>query len=330
MNSGLPLIPRVLEKLLQRYAERRQPLTSHKAKINKTNLYILPTRQGVLFFIVLLLILAGAINYQNSLGFMLVFLTGSICFLAMVYTHQNLNHLSLYIGNAQSVFAEQTVYFPITLKFPEAALHPAIQIQAESNETTITHLISKSETQDKIAVQTIHRGYITLPRIKVSTEFPLGLFHAWSWLQMSGQCLVYPKPASRHYVLEQPINQQAGDKASEKAGVDDFAGIRQYQAGDAPAHMAWKAIAKTGELQTKRYTSETDHELCIDWSHLDARLGTEEKLSILCRMVLDAEDKGISYSFSIPGLDINSSFGLQHKQRCLKALALFGIPRETQ
>ena len=324
MSSGLPLIPRVLEKLLMRYAERRQPLASHQAEISNSNLYILPTRHGVLFFIVLLLILTGAINYQNSLGFMLVFLTGSICFLAMIYTHQNLNRLKLHIGNAQPVFAEQTVYFPLTLSFTKSELHPAIQIQAEDNETVMAHMVSASETLCKIAVKTSQRGYISLPRIKVSTEFPLGLFHAWSWLQMSGQCLVYPKPATRHFSLEQPVDQQPGDKTSEKTGVDDFAGIRQYQEGDAPAHMAWKAIAKTGELQTKRYTSETDNELCIDWSQLGNRLGTEEKLSILCRMVLDADEKGLSYSFSIPGTHLNSSFGLQHKQRCLKSLALFG------
>lgn len=324
MSSGLPLIPRFAEKLIQNFAAKRQPDSSHQIEINRHQLYILPTRHGVVFFLVLLLILLGAINYENSLGFMLSFLLGSLGFLGMIYTHQNLNNLCVSIGRAESVFVGQDILFPLQLKQTSIGTHPNIQVLSDDGPIVQAHLINNTTTECMLPVKASLRGYIHSGRIKVFSEYPLGLFHAWTWLNLDSRCLVYPAPDSHHYPLHFKDESSAGENAEAKSGVDDFAGIREYLPGDPPMHMAWKSIAKTGELQTKLFNNESAHEISISWSDTSEVLDIEQRLSILCRMVLDANEQSLKFGLSIPGTFIPPAAGLQHKHHCLKALALFG------
>jgi len=46
-------------------------------------------------------------------------------------------------------------------------------------------------------------------------------------------------------------------------------------------------------------------------------------LSRLCRWVIDADEAGIAYGLSLPGLHLAPACGERHRQQCLEALALF-------
>jgi len=326
--SELPLVPRFIERFILNFSEKRQQTPRTQITINRRQLYILPTRHGLTYFFVLLLILIGSINYENSLGFMLTFLLGSIFFLGMVYTHQNINRLKIKVGRAEPVFAGQEIQFPIQIISTDNTSHPNLKLLSNSGQICTTHIIDNSEAACKLQLNTSHRGYTSIGRVKLFSEFPLGLFHAWSWLKLSSQCLVYPAPDTQHHPLQSADSTGQGLNSTNKQGVDDFAGIRLYQNGDLPNHMAWKAIAKTGELQTKLFTNDTAKKIWINWSHTNETLETEYRLSILCRMILDASDNNIIYGLDIPGIKIPPSSGLQHKQHCLKALALFGIKND--
>lgn len=325
MASSLPLIPQFFERFIQRFADKRQSDASHHITVNRRQLFILPTRHGIAYFLILLLILFGSINYENSLGHILTFLLGSLGLLGMIYTHQNINRLKVKIGHAEPVFAGQHILFPVYISRSSKSIHPNLKLLSETGQVETAHLINEDEIECKLQLNAPNRGYISPGRIKLFTEFPLGLFHAWSWLRLESQCLVYPKPDSHHHPLNfSHAENSSGLSNSDKQGVDDFEGIRHYQAGDLPNHMAWKAIAKTGELQTKIFNSEAARKIYINWAHTNETLDIEHRLSILCRMILDASDQNIIYGLNIPGITIHPSSGLQHKHRCLKALSLFG------
>jgi len=324
MASSLPLIPQFFEQFIQNWSDKRQPDASHQITINRHQLYILPTRHGLAYFFVLLLILFGSINYEISLGFMLTFLLGSLGLLGMIYTHQNLNQITIKIGRAEPVFAKQNIQFPVYISQASDSVHANLKLLSESKQVVSTHLITNKTTQCKLLLTAVHRGYTSPGRIKLFTEYPLGLFHAWSWLKLESRCLVYPEPALQQQPLMYTGENNTGETNSELQGVDDFFGIRQYQSGDLPNHMAWKAIAKTGELQTKLFNTDTAKRVSINWNQTKETLDIENRLSILCRMILDASEKNIIYGLEIPGVSISPASGLQHKHRCLKALALFG------
>jgi len=328
MASGLPLIPDFFARRIERWAEGRIEPGRQQTTIDRRRLYILPTRHGITFFITILVILAGAINYENSLGFMLCFLLGSIGFLGMFHTHQNLNHLQLSMMSARPVFAGQLARFPIKISSPRGLAYYNVQFQSQTGETDTGHLTQdQTDSQVEIPVTTHQRGRLTLSRIKVYSEFPLGLFHAWSWLKLESQCLVYPKPDD-HPPTFNRLGQQSGLHTIEQNGYDDFAGIRDYQKGDAPMHLAWKAIARTGQLYTKHFHLQVGDDIRFAWYQLPDTMDMEKKLSILCRWVLDGDHHGLKYGLILPAQRINPDSGLHHKHLCLKALALFGVDAE--
>lgn len=331
MAAELPLLPGFMQRLVQRWASRRQPDAQAEITVQRRQLYILPTRQGLLFFGILLLILIGAINYEINLGYMLAFLLGSLGLLAMVYTHQNLNGLQVRVHRAEPVFAGQDALFSISISQQGNALHPALQLGADEGQLSRLDLLGEGCVNGTLALPTQQRGYITPGNVRLFSEYPLGLFHAWSWLRLDAQCLVYPAPAPQHFKLrsgmQDDINKQPRDnqQSSDKRGSDDFAGIRPYQAGDQRNHMAWKAIARTGQLQTLQFSQDASEELWLNWDQLDPHLDIEQKLSILCRMVLDADRQGLRYGLQLPDSRIEPNAGLQHRQHCLKQLALFAL-----
>jgi uncharacterized protein (DUF58 family) len=151
----------------------------------------------------------------------------------------------------------------------------------------------------------------------------LGLFHAWSWIELDSHCLIYPTPIE-HPPQFNLRGQKSGMQHSEKNGEDDFAGIRNYQHGDSPKRMAWKAIARSGVWQTKTFHADAAEEIWLSWRNTPETFGIERRLSILCRWVLDAHRQGIHYGLEIPGAHITIGSGQLHQQQCLRALALFG------
>ena len=333
MAAELPLLPGFMQRMIQRWASRRQPAAQAEITVHRRQLYILPTRQGLLFFGILLLILIGAINYEISLGYMLTFLLGSLGLLAMVYTHQNLNGLQVSVHRAEPVFAGQDAQFAISISQRgdalHPALHPALQLRSDNSpKTTQLDLIREHSVNGTLALPTTQRGYISPGMVKLFSEYPLGLFHAWSWLKLDAQCLVYPAPAAQHFKLragQQVNNKNPRDNqlSSDKRGTDDFSGIRPYQLGDQRNHMAWKAIARTGQLQTLQFSQDASEDIWLSWDQLDPHLDIERKLSSLCRMVLDADQQGLRYGLQLPDSCIEPNTGLQHKQHCLEQLALF-------
>ncbi|HEY9051562.1 MAG TPA: DUF58 domain-containing protein [Gammaproteobacteria bacterium] len=324
MSFDLPLVPNSLARFIQRWASKRLPETDYEATLVRQRIYILPNRSGIVFFIILLAILLGAVNYENSLGYMLTFLLGSVGFLGMFYAHQNLNHLKLSASNPKPVFAGQLALFPVNLCSTKKASHLNVMFQSKNGEAVAAHVTKgNNDTRVLIPLAAEKRGKLALQQFKIFTEYPLGLFHAWSWVELQTSCLVYPKPD------EHPLNlkyqgKQSGQRISEQTGNDDFAGIRQYQKGDAPSHLAWKAVARTGVLQTKLFHAEAGEEIILSWYQLPENMDIEKRLSVLCRWVLDADKHDLKYGLEIPQQFITPDSGLHHRQSCLKELALFG------
>ena len=92
------LTPQVFTALKSRLADwfiRPRARESGVIVLAQRRVYILPTRHGMVFAIVLLMMLLGAINYGLSLGFVLTFLLVAMAFNGMLYTFRNLVRLQV-------------------------------------------------------------------------------------------------------------------------------------------------------------------------------------------------------------------------------------------
>src|SRR5205823_6267403 len=83
----------------------------------------------------------------------------------------------------------------------------------------------------KLPIKAERRGWLPARVFAVSTEFPLGMFHAWTWLELEMSCLVYPKPAPPG--KSPPATRgSSGNRVDPRPGLDEFAGLRTYQRGE--------------------------------------------------------------------------------------------------
>lgn len=289
-------------------------------KISPRQIYILPTRYGVIYGLLLLLLLIGSINYGNNLAFSLTFLLAGLGVVAMLHTWRNLAGLELIAGTNKPIFAGQTAGFELHLTNNRNSERPNIKLQTSKQNWATTDLDSSSRDTIKLFQESTKRGVLNLERVTISTSYPLGLLRAWSYVALDTSCLVYPKPASNRppSTSSDYDHSSSGDKG---VGVDDFIGIRAYRSGDTPKQIHWKAVASERGLQTKQFGGDRADRVWLEWQSMPGT-DVEERLSRLCRGVLDACDQEQEFGLRIPGAEIEPSHGQAHRHNCLAALAM--------
>ena len=284
-------------------------------------IFILPTRSGVGFAFVLILMLVGSINYSLSLGFVLTFLLGSLGFTAMLHTFRNLAGLRIKAGRTAPVFAGETARFVVCLQNPTNARRYSIALRHNKSDPDVVDIPAGESVIASAAVPTSKRGLLSPGRMTLFTRFPVGLYYAWSYIEPEVHCVVYPRPAPPGLPLPQPAG-TAGEDGGPEHGCDDFSGLRQYQPGDSARHIAWKAVARDDVLLTKQFSGRSRAQIWLSLELLPRQLDLESKLSRLARWVLDAHASGTAYGLKLPGRDVGIGSGEAHRDRCLEALAL--------
>lgn len=294
-----------------------------QARISGRKIYILPTRYGLLFGLMLVLLLIGSINYANSPAFLLTFLLTGLFFHTIFHTWRNLLDLQIRWLGANPVFAGKPADFQFQLTDPEQRDHAAIQLAFGAGDPAISDIGPGADQQLTLRETAPRRGWFRPGRVTVETRYPLGLLRAWSYLDTDARVLVYPKPAERGPAIDAPEYEGtlAGDRGS---GTDDFVGHRGYHPGDQPRHMNWKAFAADKGLLIKQFGGDRMNRIWLDFSGLEMA-DTEQRLQLLTRAILDLSQGQEQFGLRLPGQEIQPGSGQAHVQQCLRALALYGI-----
>lgn len=303
--------------LYQLRSPQREPIVLVHRRV-----FILPTNHGLIFFLVLLLMLAGSVNYGLSLGFVLTFLLAGLGLNAILYTFRNLANLHIRTGKVESVFAGEVARFWLRIDNPTRISRGALEAVSASGDRFAFDLEAGAEKQVAIAMPALRRGRLRLGRIVLQSRYPLGLFRAWSPLEPEHECIIFPKPEPESPPLPVERGEQ-GEATPSMLGNDDFAGLRAYHPGDSPRRIAWKADAREQGLLSKLFTGQADAHLWLDYEQLPASLGVEGRLSRLTRWVLDADAARIPYGLRLAPTIIEPGSGSAHRLSCLRALALY-------
>ncbi len=301
--------------------------------LHQRRVFILPTGAGVGFAGLLLILLVASINYTLGLGYALTFTAGA-CAVADIYlTYRNLVRLHLQPGRVQPVFAGEDAHFELHVRNRTNSDRYALWIDfiSAGEARHVVDVPAGGAASVLLGVPSSTRGWLQAPRVRLSTRFPLGLFRAWSYWTPGLKALVYPFPEPVAPPL--PLQGAARVDGVGRAGHDDFAGVRSYQAGDSLRHMAWRQIARLdpalgGQLVTKHFEGGAQEELVLDFHALPASMDLEQRLSRMARWVLDAEQRALPYAFRIGSHHYPPANGDAHQAACLRALALYGVAGE--
>lgn len=308
---------------VQTWAEQRLPaLTRHKRPENlpivlhRRRVYIVPTAFGAAFTVLLLIMLLGALNYTNNAALMLTCLLGSATSASMLIAFRSLNGLKLTsIRQGQAIAGEpMAVYLVFT-----GSEHAHASVHADMNEQTEAFSVAgHGETVVCLHLDTHRRGWRPMPRIKLWSNWPLGLFHAWSWLHPDQSVLVWPHPETGG---PPPVFPGEAGRQQRLHQGEDIAALRAYRAGDPQRHIAWKHSARHENLLVKDFEQpEAQEEWHLDWRQL-AQLTPEARISRLARWLGEAETVGRPTSLWLPTEEIGLGHGRSHYAHCMNALA---------
>lgn len=283
-------------------------------------IFILPTMAGLFCGLILAIMLLASIIYNNNPGFLLTFLLASICLVSILHNFRSLSGLCVRPGRSEPVFAGESASYAILIENRSTSARLNLSVSITAQRPVLNCVSAQSTVTLKLPLKTVRRGWFRPDTITISSRFPLGLFRAWSPLNFSHPILVYPKPAEKS--LPQP-NSRANHGSAQNRLQDgeDFFGLQEYQSGDSLHHIHWKAYAKGHGLVTKQYGGQPVPETLFD---LDQTPGVtlEERISQLCRSIIDAERSGVQYGMKIAGYLKKPDRGEKHQAECLKALAL--------
>jgi uncharacterized protein (DUF58 family) len=288
--------------------------------------FILPTAHGLVYFAVLSVMLAGSINYALSLGFVLTFLLAGLGLNGMLYTFRNLANLRVSTMQPRPVFAGDTAEFRLRVENWSSIARFALEAVPLRGDPAPFSVKANDETIVSVSAPAERRGLLPMGRMMLRTRYPLGLFRAWSYVDLDMHCVVYPRPEDPAAPLPAPGGER-GEGAALAGGNEDFAGLRPYQPGDPTRRIAWKADARGSGLMSKVFSGRADSHLWLDWHALPSSMPAEQRLSRLARWVLDADAQGLAYGLRLADAAIDPDVGPGQRERCLHALALFEANR---
>ncbi len=281
---------------------------------------MLPTRHGIIFSIVLLAMLLVAVNYNNSLAYIMTFTLASTVLVSMLYTHRNLAGLCIYCGQCDEVFAGKTLNYTLILTNKTKRDRFDIGIDIKGDESRRRDFSAHETLSIECRTRVLSRGWHSLPGVQVNTRFPLGLLFSWSRsVDLEKKALVYPTPSAWHEFPTRYSDRNPRPVLRKKSH-DEYSGLRAFRDGDSPRHIDWKAYARGKGLYSKEFLGGESPELSFHWE--DTQGEKEERISLLTRWVIDATAQEIRFSLEIPGNKIPASIDKQHSSICLKALAL--------
>lgn len=287
--------------------------------LDQRRIFILPTRRGLAFVLLIALLLLIAFVYNNNLAYFLGFLLASVFFVTILHSYKSLAGLVVQAGYNPPVFAGEMAGFCFHIENPDLQSRFALELALrESQFLSLKPLETRVVTLNLAAHR---RGWMRCGTVTLSSCYPLGLFRAWSPLRYDNPLLVYPRPTNVVAPFPETASGQEPVGKNRRHG-DEFYGLKSYQAGDSLRQIHWKSFAKGQGLHSKNYAGAASTDL---WLDLETAPGSdiEERLSGMCRWVLEAEQAGLRYGLILPGLRLEPDAGKSHCAKCLQALALF-------
>lgn len=323
MNPAVPAPPsrrmQLLERVFPVLARLRRP-DQLPVEFDRRRIYVLPTRFALALFVLILVMLVGALNYANNPALLLTCLFAAASWSSIFSGFRALSGLrvtGLQVGESH---AGGHLEVTLELAASERTRH-ALRLQAGSARSVFS-VPAGTAGPVILRLPAARRGWQALPRLRLWTTWPLGLFQCWGWLRPDLRALIYPQLETP----PPPLPPAPGGLGEQPAAGEDhsLAGLRDYRPGDAPRMVAWKASARHQTLLVRDSERSGAPALLFDYHALHG-LDHEQRISRLGAWVCAASAQQLAYALHLPGNRIGAAADDAHRRACLRALAL--LPR---
>jgi hypothetical protein len=211
-----------------RWLERRIP-RAHHITLNQDSIFIFPTVTGFVFGGLVVLLIVGAINYQNSLVYGVAFLLGSLFLVTILYTFRNLSGLTIEFVGAGSGFVGESVEFEVRVSRPEGRGREGVQLGWPGTIPQWAELYDSAACSVRLFVPAPQRG--CAQGGCWSRPTPAGVAARVDWVDLHARALVYRSRSSTW--RRKKLRGRGTRRSSIRAAATTNA--REYRSGDGPA-----------------------------------------------------------------------------------------------
>lgn len=283
-------------------------------RLDRRRIYIVPTRAGMGFCVLLVAMLVGALNYQNNAALLLTCVLAAALAISMLLTWRELHDLTLRSLHADHGFCGSRLALHLAFA-DDRRNRDGLRIAVDELEQPCP--LRAGAGRASVTMPTDRRGWVDVPRMRLSSTLPFGLFRAWSWITPAQRVLVYPLP-----LRDASLPDRNDDPNERAAGGDEMAGLRDYRAGDPIRHVAWKASARHEHLLVREFDRAAPGQpLRLDWNSMTG-IDRETRISRLTGSIRDAYAAAHPWTLV---LEDRRAFGpasdAAHFHQCLTALA---------
>ena len=311
-----------LRRRLGAWARRRQGDDQLPIVISTRRVYILPTRAGLAFAALVLVMLLAGINYSNSVAMMITFLLAGFGMIATHLTHRNLKGVTLRAIAGVDAFVGEHGRLLVTLENSADTARIGLECEVAGAARAAVDVPAAGSARADVALPLERRGRLAVDRITLSTRFPFGLFRAWTYVHIKAGLIAWPVPRGRR---EMPPEASTGGNAPSvhRVGDEEWAGLREYRSGDSPRQVAWGAFARGRGLLVKTWQSPAAHHRVFDLAAVPGA-DLEQRLEQMSAWIVAAHARGERYGLRLGDRSLQTDSGNEHRARCLNGLALFG------
>ncbi|MUT67377.1 DUF58 domain-containing protein [Paenibacillus sp. NEAU-GSW1] len=154
---------------------------------------------------------------------------------------------------------------PASLQFQHQENLDISSGQLSQNHNSFFSLMPFTKITRRHRITASRRGLYKLNTVTITGGDLLGIQQMTRQIPLSGQLIVYPKPAEVP-VHELPSHSWQGDICVRRWIIEDpfvIAGTRDYRTGDTYKQVNWKATARAGKLQVHQYDFTADRKLMV-------------------------------------------------------------------
>ena len=245
-----------------------------------------------------------------------------------MHTYKNLAGITLESMHARSVTCGDTAKFILRLSNNSSQDRIGIDVKYGPHFAR-TDILSESTTNVELPILAEKRGYLSLGRITLTSQYPVSLWTTWSYCHTPATVIVHPKPEENAPPLPHAYA-EGGANTEQQSFEGDVAGLRDYIPGDALTHIAWKRAARTGGTGGLHVREMEQHQLGGDIEltlrHTNAQ-GVEAQLSRLAAWVNEATQTGASFALTLSDHRIETGTGEKHRLACMDALGTHKVSK---
>ena len=261
---------------------------------------------------------------SNGAAYLLALLAGLLTLVSMLHARANLRGLRLRVRSVGTAKEGGSARVRLEVRHEGPKEACGVEIQVVDGGSSV--FVDRLEAGQSRVVELQAPSLGTL-RFLARSVYPLGLYKVEMVVETRTPRRVHARAAgSLPLPAAQPLGAETRQQAASRIGTvgagrggDDFAGTREFQPGDSPRHIDWRAVARGRPLVVKTWANEASEAVVLDWTALE--LPSEAKAGQLARWMEICEREERLYELRLPLKTIPAGRGETHHRQCLDALA---------